>query len=214
MNGIVLLLPHGYDGQGSEHSSARLERWLDLCATNNLQITNCTTPANYFHLLRRQLHRNIRKPLIVFTPKNLLRHPLCISTLNDFTSGGFNEVIDDHEDFKNADRLILCSGKVYYDLIEYRKAKDIKHTAIIRLEQLYPFPQKQLDKILNEYQTHTKKIWLQEEPENMGAWSYIFRKLSSISIKLISRPESASPATGSHKHHEKQQQELIAKAFE
>lgn len=214
MNGIVLLLPHGYDGQGSEHSSARLERWLDLCATNNLQITNCTTPANYFHLLRRQLHRNIRKPLIVFTPKNLLRHPLCISALNDFTSGGFNEVIDDHDDFKNADRIILCSGKVYYDLIEYRKAKYIKHTAIIRLEQLYPFPQKQLDKILNEYQSNTKKIWLQEEPANMGAWSYIFRKLSSLNIKLISRPESASPATGSHKHHEKQQAELIAKAFD
>jgi len=214
MNGIVLLLPHGYDGQGSEHSSARLERWLDLCATNNLQITNCTTPANYFHLLRRQLHRNIRKPLIVFTPKNLLRHPLCISTLDDFTTGGFNEVIDDHDDFKNADRIILCSGKVYYDLIEYRKANNIRHTAIIRLEQLYPFPQKQLNKILNEYQTHTKMIWLQEEPENMGAWSYIFRKLSSLNIKLISRPESASPATGSHKHHEKQQQELVAKSFE
>jgi len=214
MNGIVLLLPHGYDGQGSEHSSARLERWLDLCATNNLQITNCTTPANYFHLLRRQLHRNFRKPLIVLTPKNLLRHHLCVSTLNDFTSGGFNEVIDDHDDFKNADRIILCSGKVYYNLFEYRQANNIKHSAIIRLEQLYPFPQKQLDKILNEYQTHTKMIWLQEEPENMGAWSYIFRKLFSSGIKLISRPESASPATGSHKHHEKQQAELIANAFE
>jgi 2-oxoglutarate dehydrogenase E1 component len=214
MNGIVLLLPHGYEGQGAEHSSARLERFLNLCAENNLQVANCTTPANFFHLLRRQLHRPFRKPLVVFTPKSLLRHPRCISSIGELASGGFREVIDDATaDPGQVSRVIFCSGKVYYELLEQKEKDQANDVAIVRLEQLYPLPLKQIEAIRKKYTQAADWIWLQEEPVNMGAWSFILRVLRDIPFRVIAREESASPATGSHKAHEREQRELIRRAF-
>ncbi|MFM2156413.1 MAG: hypothetical protein RL516_1162 [Bacteroidota bacterium] len=214
MNGLVMLLPHGYEGQGAEHSSARLERFLQLCAEHNMQIANCTTPANFFHLLRRQMHRDFRKPLVVFTPKSLLRHPKCVSEIADLTKGGFQEVIDDAKaNAKSTRRVVFCSGKVYYDLLERQESDKESGVAVVRVEQLYPFPQKQLDAIVAKYKNAKEFVWLQEEPENMGAWSYLLRTWTNIELKLIAREASASPATGSHKQHYKEQHALIEKAF-
>ncbi|MFN6093238.1 MAG: 2-oxoglutarate dehydrogenase E1 component [Bacteroidota bacterium] len=214
MNGLVMLLPHGYEGQGAEHSSARLERFLQLCAEHNMQIANCTTPANFFHLLRRQMHRDFRKPLVVFTPKSLLRHPKCVSTIADLTKGGFQEVIDDATaNAKSTRRVVFCSGKVYYDLLERQEADKDSGVAIVRIEQLYPFPQKQVDAIVAKYKNANELVWLQEEPENMGSWSYLLRTWRNAEVKLIAREASASPATGSHKQHDKEQHALIDKAF-
>ena len=214
MNGLVMLLPHGYEGQGAEHSSARLERFLQLCAEHNMQIANCTTPANFFHLLRRQMHRDFRKPLVVFTPKSLLRHPKCVSTIADLTKGGFQEVIDDATaNAKSTRRVVFCSGKVYYDLLERQEADKDSGVAIVRIEQLYPFPQKQVDAIVAKYKNANELVWLQEEPENMGAWSFLLRTWTNAEVKLIAREASASPATGSHKQHDKEQHALIDKAF-
>ncbi|MBN4061842.1 2-oxoglutarate dehydrogenase E1 component, partial [Bacteroidales bacterium AH-315-I05] len=197
-NGLVMLLPHGYEGQGSEHSSARLERYLQLCAEYNLQIVNCTTPANLFHLLRRQLHRDFCKPLIVFTPKSLLRHPKCVSPVVDFTKDGFKEVIDDDAvNVKNVEKIVFCSGKIYYDLIEQREKKKIKNIAFVRIEQLYPLAYTQLENIISKYENAQEWLWVQEEPENMGAWTHMMRHFKHKPLRVISRPESATPATGS-----------------
>lgn len=214
MNDLVMLLPHGYEGQGPEHSSARMERFLSLSADINMQISNPTTPANFFHILRRQLHRDFRKPLIVFTPKSLLRHSKCVSPLADFTQGGFKEIIDD-EQVKpiDVDRLILCSGKVYYDLIEEREKQGLFSTAIIRLEQLYPLPAKQLKGVFEKYPNVNQYLWVQEEPANMGAWSFIQRNVKDVNLLLVARPESGSPATGSPKLHAERQQKIREKAF-
>jgi 2-oxoglutarate dehydrogenase E1 component len=214
MNGLVMLLPHGYEGQGAEHSSARLERFLQLCAEYNMQIANCTTPANFFHVLRRQMHRDFRKPLVVFTPKSLLRHPKCVSEIADLTKGGFQEVIDDAKaTAKSTRRVVFCSGKVYYDLLDRQESDKESGVAVVRIEQLYPFPQKQLDAILAKYKNASEFVWLQEEPENMGAWSYLLRTWTNVELKVIAREASASPATGSHKQHDKEQHALIEKAF-
>lgn len=213
MNGLVLLLPHGYEGQGAEHSSARLERFLALCAEGNMQIVNCTTPANFFHLLRRQLHRPFRKPLVVFTPKSLLRHQQCISTITDFTAGGFKEVIaDDSLKVKDVKKVVICSGKIYYDLLQHHTENKISNTAIIRLEQLYPFPHAQVDAVFKKYKK-AKFVWVQEEPENMGALTFLMRVLRNKKIDFVSRNESASPATGSHHAHEREVKELLGKVF-
>jgi 2-oxoglutarate dehydrogenase E1 component len=215
MNGIVVLLPHGYEGQGAEHSSARMERFLALCAQNNMQVVNCTTPANFFHVLRRQIHRDFRKPLIVFTPKSLLRHPKCVSATSEFTSGGFNEVIDDHlVKPDGVTRVIFCTGKIYYELDEFRQQDQVNEIALIRLEQIYPFPQKKIGEILKKYSKASEHIWVQEEPENMGAWSFILRVFDQVKITCISRNESATPATGSYKAHEREQKEIIKKVFD
>jgi len=214
MNNLVVLLPHGYEGQGPEHSSARLERFLTLCADYNMQVANCSTPANFFHLLRRQLHRNIRKPLIVFTPKSLLRHPSCVSTLDDFTKGSFREVIDDHlADPGQVRRVILCSGKIYYELIEERQKTERWDTAFIRIEQLFPFPDKILKQFLSGYPLAETYIWVQEEPINMGAWSFITRRLPEYNLLVAARPESGSPATGSIHLHNLRQRKIVEKAF-
>lgn len=214
MNGLVMLLPHGYEGQGAEHSSARLERFLALCAENNMQVANCTTPAQFFHMLRRQLHRKYRKPLVVMTPKSLLRHPQCVSPLADLATGGFKEVLADKSVNASAvTRVALCSGKIYYDLNAFRQTEKQSDVAIVRIEQLYPFPEKQINEILDSFPGLKEVIWVQEEPENMGAWNYILRMMRSKNIQLISRPESASPATGSHEQHEKEQQEIIHSVF-
>ena len=216
-NGLVMLLPHGFEGQGPEHSSGRIERFMEACADDNIQVVNCTTPANFFHVLRRQLKRNFRKPLVVFTPKSLLRSAQCVSRLEEFTDGKFNEVIDDHF-VKAADvkRVLLCSGKVYYDLLDKQQTDKRKDVAVVRLEQLYPIPYEQLEAIQSKYKKATEFIWVQEEPENMGAWPYISRKFrnSSLNLELISRQESSSTATGYAKQHIAQQLNIVASAFE
>lgn len=214
MNGIVMLLPHGYEGQGAEHSSGRMERFLSLCAEYNMQVTNCTTPANFFHALRRQLKREFRKPLIVFTPKSLLRHPRCVSSIDDFTKNGFVEVMDDvTADPKKVNRIAFCTGKVYYDLLDRKEKDNNTDLAIIRLEQLYPFPKKQVEAILKKYAQATSYLWVQEEPENSGAWSYILRVMRQHNLRYIGREESASPATGSHKQHDKEQKAILDEVF-
>ena len=214
MNGLVMLLPHGYEGQGAEHSSARMERFLQLCAQLNMQLVNCTTPANFFHVLRRQLKRKFRKPLIVFTPKSLLRHKSCISSINDLVNGSFQEVIDDDFNGLNKDikKLVLCSGKLYYELINYRQKNKIKNVAIVRIEQLYPLPYKQIIEIIDKYKAK-ELIWAQEEPENMGSWSYIMRNMSKFQFQIISRSQSAATASGSSKRSAKRQQKIIENVF-
>ncbi len=214
MNGLVLLLPHGYEGQGPEHSNARPERYLQLCAEYNMVVANITTPANFFHALRRQLTWDFRKPLVVMSPKSLLRHPKAISPIEDFTSGRFKEIIED-QDVKpaSARKVVMCSGKVYYDLLEKREKDKIKDVALIRLEQLHPFPKKQVSDLLDKYTKAQEFVWLQEEPENMGYWNYIQRIYPERTLKLISRKASASPATGFAKVHAQEQEQIIDKAF-
>jgi 2-oxoglutarate dehydrogenase E1 component len=221
MSGLVMLLPHGYEGSGPEHSSARIERFLELCANNNIQVANCTVPANYFHLLRRQLHRPFRKPLIVFTPKGLLRHPKCISSLKDFAQGGFKEVLDDTAvQAAQVKRVLFCTGKIYYELLDMQQKHNRLDVAIVRLEQLYPLPENQIQAILAKYKKATDCYWVQEEPENMGAWTFIMRKfatsegLSKFGIQVISRKESSSPATGSPKQHASQQEYILNRSFD
>jgi 2-oxoglutarate dehydrogenase E1 component len=213
MSGLVMLLPHGYEGQGAEHSSARMERFLQLCAEDNLLIVNCTSPANFFHVIRRQLNKDIRKPLVVFTPKSLLRHPRCLSKLEELSKDRFQLVMDDGTDPKKAKRLLLCTGKIYFELEDYKDANKRDDVAVVRMEQLYPFPYLALNKILDKYKDVDDVIWVQEEPENMGAWSFVMRHLHDIRLRLVSRYASASPASGSHKRFEKRQQEVIEKAF-
>ncbi|HUS11644.1 MAG TPA: multifunctional oxoglutarate decarboxylase/oxoglutarate dehydrogenase thiamine pyrophosphate-binding subunit/dihydrolipoyllysine-residue succinyltransferase subunit [Pyrinomonadaceae bacterium] len=217
---LTLLLPHGYEGQGPEHSSARLERFLQLCAENNLQVCYPTTPAQYFHLLRRQVRPGMERPLIVITPKSLLRLPAAASTLDDFTSGGFLPIIDDGE-IANAElveRLILCSGKVYYDLVEARKPSGLKNVAIVRMEQFYPFPQTRLREVLARYSRARQLVWVQEEPKNMGGWSFVEQRLENLLPACerpiyVGRAASASPATGSYSIHQAEQAQLVAEAL-
>ncbi len=212
MNGLVMLLPHGYEGQGAEHSSARMERYLQLCAQYNMQMVNCTTPANFFHVLRRQLKRDFRKPLVVFTPKSLLRHPSCNSTIEEFTNGKFQEIIDDSIDASSVKKLVLCSGKLYYELLQERIENKRTDVAIVRLEQLYPIAEQQLQKIIKKYNPE-HLVWAQEEPENMGAWSHILRSLRHLPFEVIARSESAATASGSSKRSAKRQNEIIKQVF-
>ncbi|HZP43533.1 MAG TPA: 2-oxoglutarate dehydrogenase E1 component [Candidatus Binatia bacterium] len=229
MSGLVMLLPHGYEGQGPEHSSARLERWLQLCAEDNVQVCNPTTPAQYFHLLRRQMHRKFRKPLVVMTPKSLLRHRAAVSALRDLTDGTFEVVLDDPAvarapeagvvvDPARVGRLLLCSGKIYYALLAERGERALETTAIVRVEQLYPFPREPLAAILARYPQATQVFWVQEEPWNMGAWHFIAPRLRRIlpagrTLGYVGRPEAASPATGSYKLHLQEERELLNRAF-
>ncbi|HSY76426.1 MAG TPA: 2-oxoglutarate dehydrogenase E1 component, partial [Bacteroidia bacterium] len=214
MNGVVMLLPHGYEGQGPEHSSARMERFLQMCAELNIVITNITTAANLFHVMRRQLAWNFRKPLINFSPKANLRHPGSYSPISDFTNGGFKELIDDTFVEKAADvkKVLLCTGKMYFDLAERQQKDGRKDIAIIRLEQIYPLPQNQLDEL---YKKYNKAIWhwVQEEPLNMGAASFLRMNVKNINLFIISRSASASTATGYAKVHAKEQAEIINTAF-
>jgi 2-oxoglutarate dehydrogenase E1 component len=217
-NGLVMMLPHGMEGQGPEHSSARIERFLELCANDNMILANCTTPANYFHLLRRQLVREFRKPLIVFTPKSLLRHPKVVSSIADFTKTTFQEVIDDSNvKATSVKRVLFCSGKIYYDLLEKQQNEKRTDVAIIRIEQLFPTPVKELEAIRKKYSKAKEFIWVQEENENMGAWPYYCRKLRKTNIEftdVIARTESGSTATGYMKKHVIQQEAIINKSFE
>ncbi len=232
-SGLVMLLPHGYEGQGPEHSSARLERFLQLCAQENIQVMNCTTPANYFHALRRQIHREFRKPLVIMTPKSLLRHKYCVSNLDDFNkSNSFHRVLEDHALIKNSKfvkikkakkvrKVIICSGKIYFDLLEAREKNKVDDVIFVRIEELYPFPVKSLTKAIKPYVSNSQFFWCQEEPKNMGAWSsvrdYIQWTLDNLGVKkkldYIGRKAAASPATGYANRHAKQQKEILDKVF-
>jgi 2-oxoglutarate dehydrogenase E1 component len=225
-SGLVMLLPHGLEGQGPEHSSARIERFLALCAENNMQVANCTTPAQYFHLLRRQMYggpdrRGTRKPLIVFTPKSLLRHPRAVSTAHDLIAGGFNEVLGDAqgEDNGRVSRVIFCSGKIYYDLLAAREERHAGHVALVRVEQLYPFATAAAADMLARYPVTAEVVWAQEEPRNMGPWHFMHDRLQPLDdvagreIRYVGRPESASPATGSGKRHQQEQAEIVNDAL-
>jgi 2-oxoglutarate dehydrogenase E1 component len=213
MNGMVLLLPHGYEGQGPEHSNARPERFLQLAAEMNMVVANCTSPANFFHLLRRQLSWDFRKPLVVMSPKALLRHPLCVSNINELYEGGFREIIDDDQaDPKKVKRVLMCTGKIYYDLLARQQEEKRKDVAIVRIEQLYPMAETQLDAVYARY-PKAEFFWVQEEPKNMGAWTYMLRHEQNRNLRLFARKSSASPATGYAKIHEQEQLQIINQAF-
>jgi 2-oxoglutarate dehydrogenase E1 component len=229
MSGLVMLLPHGFEGQGPEHSSAKLERFLQLCGKYNMNICNLTTPAQIFHALRRQVKRDFRKPLVIMSPKSLLRHPLAVSQLQDRSTHLFAEVLDDAEfttteQAATVNKVLLCSGKVYYDLLIARAEEKLDGIAIVRVEQLYPWPQAKLEQILGKYKNAKFLIWVQEEPRNMGAWSFVFNtwsggyglfqeKADNRPIHYVGREIGAAPAVGSHKLHEIEQENLIHKAL-
>jgi len=222
-SGLVLLLPHGYEGQGPEHSSARVERFLTMCAEDNVQVVNCTTAAQYFHVLRRQVIRSVRKPLIIFTPKSLLRARQARSRIEMFTRGSFEEVLDDPTyvdgagDATAVERVVLATGKVAYDAMAKRDADQLP-VAVVRVEQLYPWPEAQIAEVLARYERASLVIWLQEEPENMGPWSFVHGRLHRLlrddfTLRHVSRPESGSPATGSSTVHQQEQEQLVARAL-
>ena len=208
---LVMLLPHGYEGQGPEHSSARIERYLELAACNNMIVANCTTPANYFHLLRRQTKLPGRKPLVVFTPKSLLRHAKAVSTFDEITGGAFQELIPDPF-ASNVSRVVFSTGKVYYDLLAQREKLKANHVALVRVEQIYPFPKANMDGVLAQYGPQTELVWCQEEPENMGAYRFVSR-LFPRPVRYVGRSENPSPATGSKKRHDQEQTDLVNQAL-
>ena len=233
MSGLVMLLPHGYEGQGPEHSSARLERYLQLCADDNMQVCNCSTPSNYYHVLRRQLHRDFRKPLILMTPKSLLRHKLCVSKIEKFDeSSTFHRVLWDDQDLTDDPkrsllpddkirRVVLCTGKVYYDLYEERQKRKIRDVYLMRIEQLFPFPHKVLASDLHRFR-NADIIWCQEEPKNMGSWTFIRDRLEAVLsdighsqhlARYVGRAEAASPATGLMKIHLAEQAAFVDEAL-
>ena len=213
-NGIVVLLPHGYEGQGSEHSSARIERYLQLCADDNMTVADCTTPANFFHLLRRQMKRDFRKPLIVFTPKSLLRHPKAVSTLNELATGEFQEVIDDTLNPGQVTKLVFCTGKFYYDLLAQREKLNNNSVALVRIEQLFPLHEDKIKQVIAKYPNVKNYVWAQEEPKNMGAWSHVVQRLDFIKLEVMSRPYSSVPAPGSSTRDKKRQQAVIDNVFD
>ena len=232
MSGLVMLLPHGFEGQGPEHSSARLERFLQMSANDNWIVANCSTPANYFHILRRQIHRSFRKPLVLMTPKSLLRHKLAVSTADEFTSGSnFHRVLwDDAQTGRSATRLrpdaeirrvVICSGKVYYDLLEERDARGLDDVYIMRLEQFYPFPALTLVRELERFK-QAQMVWCQEEPKNQGGWTFVEPNLEWVLTRIgadhqrpryVGRAASASPATGLASQHKAQQEALVNEAL-
>ena len=196
LSGLVLLLPHGLEGLGPEHSSARLERFLQLCAADNIQVCHPTTPGQYFHLLRRQAISTYRKPLVIMTPKSLLRHPQAVSKLDDLTAGSFQTVIDDPANLKDPESIVICSGKIYYELVSRRQELESRHTAIIRLEQFYPFPAVRLKEITDNYHRAKTWCWVQEEPQNMGGWQFVRPRLEALIEKpfsYIGRTAASSP---------------------
>jgi 2-oxoglutarate dehydrogenase E1 component len=214
-SGLVMLLPHGYEGQGAEHSSGRMERFLQQCADTNIQVVNTSTPANHFHLLRRQLKRDFRKPLVVFSPKALLRHPAAVSSLDEMAKGSFQEVIDDSAaKVANIDTVVFCSGKFYYEMKEKANELGVDNIAFVRVEQLYPLPKTQIDAVLAKYKNATNIVWAQEEPANMGAWSHIAMSMREIPFIGICRNATAAAAEGSKKLHEKRLKQLFADVFQ
>ena len=221
MSGIVLLLPHGYEGQGPEHSSARLERYLQLCAKNNLQVCYPSTPSQLFHVLRRQMHRSFRKPLILMTPKSLLRHKACVSDIGEFSEGSFRTVIDDPAASGPAGirRVLLCTGKLYYELVAGRESRDLEGVAVVRVEQLYPFPEAAVRDIIARYAQAEEFCWVQEEASNMGAWYFVQPLIDELlpdglDLRYLGRDEAASPAVGDHLQHQSEQREIVEQALD
>ena len=212
-NGIVVLLPHGYEGQGSEHSSARIERYLQLCAEDNMTVANCTTPANFYHLLRRQMKRNYRKPLIVFTPKSLLRHPKAVNSIEDLATGEFQEVIDDSLNPSKVTKLVFCMGKFYYDLLAEREILEREDVALVRIEQLFPLHLEKIQRVIDRYPSVKEYIWAQEEPRNMGAWSFMLERLELVKLNVRSRKYYAVPAAGSSTRFKKRHKAVIDSVF-
>ncbi|XMO88226.1 2-oxoglutarate dehydrogenase E1 component [Algibacter sp. AS12] len=212
-NGIVVLLPHGYEGQGSEHSSARIERYLQLCGDDNMIVADCTTPANMFHLLRRQMKRSYRKPLIVFTPKSLLRHPKAVSSIKELASGKFEEVIDDTINPKNVKKLVFCTGKFYYDLLAEREELNREDVALVRIEQLFPLHLEKIQSVIDKYPSVENYVWAQEEPKNMGAWSHMLQRMDLVKLEVASRPYSSVPAPGSSTRDKRRQRRVIDAVF-
>ena len=214
-NGIVLLLPHGYEGQGAEHSSARMERYLQLCARHNMYVADCTTPANFFHLLRRQMKTKFRKPLIVFTPKSLLRDPRCVSTIEELENGSFQETIDDETVNKSEVKtLVFCTGKFYYDITAERENNGRKDVAVVRIEQLFPLPVEQLKAIIAQYPNVDDYVWAQEEPKNMGAYSYMLMNFNLVKWRLASLKAYSAPASGSYTRAKRRQADAIKMVFD
>jgi 2-oxoglutarate dehydrogenase E1 component len=216
VSGLVMLLPHGYEGQGAEHSSARIERYLQLCAANNIQVCYPSTPGQMYHLLRRQMKQPFRKPLIVFTPKSLLRNPRCVSTREELESGHFREVLGDVTSPEHVKTVLLCSGKIYHELTEKRETDQRDDVAIIRIEQYYPLRLDLIKEALALYNTVTNYLWVQEEPRNMGAWNFLQPHLMALlkrDIRYVGRPEAPAPAVGSHKVHHDEQEQLLKAAF-
>ncbi|MEZ0006176.1 2-oxoglutarate dehydrogenase E1 component [Flavobacterium sp. 28YEA47A] len=214
-NGLVMLLPHGYEGQGAEHSSARMERYLQLCANHNMFVADCTTPANFFHLLRRQMKTAFRKPLIVFTPKSLLRHPAVVSTVDEFANGSFQEVLDDPiANAKDIKTLVFCTGKFYYDLVAEREANGRKDVAFVRIEQLFPLPVEQLKAIIEKYPNVDDYVWAQEEPKNMGAYGYMLMNFDLVKLRVASLKAYSAPAAGSYARSKKRHAAAIAMVFD
>ena len=212
-NGIVVLLPHGYEGQGSEHSSARIERYLQLCAEDNMTVANCTTPANFYHLLRRQMKRNYRKPLIVFTPKSLLRHPKAVNSIEDLATGEFQEVIDDSLNPSKVTKLVFCMGKFYYDLLAEREILEREDVALVRIEQLFPLHLEKIQQVIDRYPSVEDYIWAQEEPRNMGAWSFMLERFDLVKLNVRSRKYYAVPAAGSSTRFKKRHKAVIDSVF-
>jgi 2-oxoglutarate dehydrogenase E1 component len=211
-----MLLPHGYEGQGAEHSSARMERYLQLCARDNMYVADCTTPANIYHLLRRQMKANFRKPLIVFTPKSLLRHPKAVSGVEEFSSGGFQEVIDDASvEINKVRSVVFCTGKFYYDLLAFKDENKRDDVALVRVEQLFPVPEQKMTAIIKKYKKADDWVWAQEEPRNMGAWSHMFTHYSEAQkFRVASRRFYASPSAGSAVRSKLRQQQIIDYVFD
>ena len=212
-NGIVVLLPHGYEGQGSEHSSARIERYLQLCAKANMTVANCTTPSNFYHLLRRQMKRNFRKPLIVFTPKSLLRHPKAVNTIEDLATGEFQEVIDDTLNPAKVTKLVFCMGKFYYDLLAEREILEREDVALVRIEQLFPLHLEKIQQVIDRYPAIKEYVWAQEEPRNMGAWSFMLERFDLVKLNVCSRKYYAVPAAGSSTRFKKRHKAVIDSVF-
>jgi 2-oxoglutarate dehydrogenase E1 component len=218
LNGLTLFLPHGYEGQGPEHSSGRIERFLQLTAHDNIQIVQPSTPAQMFHLLRRQVVRPYRKPLVVFTPKSLLRHPEAVSPLDDLVSGRFKPIIDEPDNIaaEIIRRLVFCSGRIYYDLARAIREKQLEHIAVIRVEQLYPVPDIEINEVLRRHEYVNEIVWAQDEPRNQGAWRFMahhLRKLSTVALKYAGRPESSAPATGLANQHKAQLETILEDAL-
>ena len=214
-NGLVFLMPHGYENQGAEHSSARMERYLQLCSQQNMFVADCTTPANFFHLLRRQMLTDYRKPLMVFTPKSLLRHPEAVSGVEEFASGSFQEVIDDvHVNASDVKTVVFCTGKFYYDLKAERENLGRNDVALVRIEQLFPLAIEQLQAVINKYSNANDYVWAQEEPKNMGADGYMLMNFDLVKLRLASSPAYSAPAAGSYTRSKKRHAATIAKVFD
>jgi 2-oxoglutarate dehydrogenase E1 component len=213
----VLLLPHGYEGQGPEHSNAYLERYLAACAEENIQVCNLTTPAQYFHVLRRQVRRNFRRPLILMSPKSLLRHPQVVSPIDELVTGGFHEVLDDPQPPNSPRRLVLCSGKVFYDLLLRRERDGIDDVALVRVEQFYPCPEARIRAVASKYAGVREVVWAQEEPQNRGGWAFVALRLGGLfpghELRYAGREAAASPAPGSLRRHQAEQEQLVRDAL-